>query len=163
MIDSEAPYWTYQWFYRTVNYQEASVHCFHWQILKLLFCQMSCLMRNQPNSFLPSLLCIRKVFRLLDFLHILLRYSLILKLIKWIQILIDLHTIANNDNAKQVFSCITNDWHKYSDPLLWDLKLSSGASCFHWSSMRCYYNLIGVHLWKFNWLDMIWKGTHLSI
>ena len=26
-------------------------------------------------------------------------------------------------------------------------KLSSGASCFHWSSLRCFYSLIGVHLW----------------
>ena len=36
---------------------------------------------------------------------------------------------------------------KYSDPFLWDSKLSSGASCFHWSSLRSFYNLIGVHLW----------------
>jgi hypothetical protein len=25
----------------------------------------------------------------------------------------------------------------FSDPLLWDSKLSSGASCIHWSSLRC--------------------------
>ena len=29
--------------------------------------------------------------------------------------------------------------NKHSDPLLWDSKLSSGASCFHWSSLRCFY------------------------
>ena len=49
--------------------------------------------------------------------------------------------------------------HKYSDPLLWDLKLSSGASCFHWS-LRCFYNFIGVHLWYIQLIGMIWKGTH---
>ena len=38
--------------------------------------------------------------------------------------------------------------NKYSDPLLWDSKLSSGASCFDWSLLRCFYNLIGVHLWS---------------
>ena len=26
--------------------------------------------------------------------------------------------------------------------------MSSGASCFHLSSLRCFYNLIGVHLWS---------------
>jgi hypothetical protein len=50
--------------------------------------------------------------------------------------------------------------HKYSDPLLWDSKLISGASCFHWSSLRCYFWLEST-CGKFNWLDMIWKGTHL--
>ena len=46
--------------------------------------------------------CIRKVFRPLEVLHILLPYSLILK---WItkQILIDLHKITHNDKWKQVF------------------------------------------------------------
>jgi hypothetical protein len=47
--------------------------------------------------------------------------------------------------------------HKYSDPLQWDSKLSSGASCFHWSSLRCFYNLES-SCGKSNWLDMIWKG-----
>ena len=37
--------------------------------------------------------------------------------------------------------------HKYSHPLLWYSKLSWGASCLHWSSLRCFYNLIGVCLW----------------
>ena len=37
--------------------------------------------------------------------------------------------------------------HKYSDPLIWDSKLSSGTSCFHWPSLRCFYNLSGVRLW----------------
>ena len=41
------------------------------------------------------------------------------------------------------------DWFwKYSDSLLWDWKLTSGASCFHWPSLRCFYNLIGVQLWS---------------
>ena len=26
---------------------------------------------------------------------------------------------------------------KYSDPFLWHSKLGSGASCYHWSSLRC--------------------------
>ena len=37
--------------------------------------------------------------------------------------------------------------HKYSHPLLWHWKLSSSASRFHWSSLKCFCNLIGVHLW----------------
>ena len=36
---------------------------------------------------------------------------------------------------------ITNKKHEYSVPLLWDSKWSSGASCSHWSSLRCLYNL----------------------
>ena len=42
--------------------------------------------------------------------------------------------------------------HKYLQPLPWHSKLSSGASCFHWSSLRCFYNLIGVYLW---WIQLI--------
>ena len=43
--------------------------------------------------------------------------------------------------------------HKYTDPLLWDSKLSSGASCIHRSSLRCFYNLIGVHLWSIQLIE----------
>ena len=63
---------------------------------------------------------------------------------------------------KQAFSnvckCII---YMFSDTLLWDSKLSSGASCFHWSSLRCFYteSFCG----EFNWLYIIWKGTYLSI
>ena len=32
-----------------------------------------------------------------------------------------------------------------SQPLPWSSKLSSGASCFHWSSLSGFYGLIGVH------------------
>lgn len=32
--------------------------------------------------------------------------------------------------------------HKYLHPLSWHLKLSSGASCYHGSSLRCFYDLI---------------------
>ena len=42
--------------------------------------------------------------------------------------------------------------HKYSVPLLLDWKLSSGVSCFHWSSLRCFYTLIGVHLWQIQFI-----------
>ena len=51
---------------------------------------------------------------------------------------------------------------KYSDPFTFS---SSGASCFHWLCLRCFYNLIvfTTTCGKFNWLDMIWKGTNLSI
>ena len=31
-------------------------------------------------------------------------------------------------------------------------KLSSGSSGFYWSSLRCFYNLIGKHLW---WIQLI--------
>ena len=41
-----------------------------------------------------------EVFRPLDFFHILLHYSLILKLIKYIFSLINLHTIPHNDKVK---------------------------------------------------------------
>ena len=51
----------------------------------------------------------------------------------------------------------TSYLHKYSDPLLWDSKLSSGASCFHWSSLRCFYNLIWVHLW----LIQLWRWENI--
>ena len=49
--------------------------------------------------------------------------------------------------------CIENEIQKCSiyisihTPLLWHFKLNSGASNILWSSMRCRYNLIGVHLW----------------
>ena len=53
-------------------------------------------------------------------------------------------------------------FHKYSDPLLRDSKLSSGASSFHWSSLRCFYNLEStcgiLYL-----LDMIWNGTFVDL
>jgi hypothetical protein len=45
----------------------------------------------------------REVFRPLDFFHILLRYSLILKCIISIFSLINLHTKPHNDKVKQVF------------------------------------------------------------
>ena len=48
--------------------------------------------------------------------------------------------------------------HKYSDLMLWDSKLSSGASCFHWSSLR-----LESTCGKFNWLDIIWKSTQLTV
>ena len=47
--------------------------------------------------------CIRKVFRPLDFFHILLLYSLILQWIKKSFPLINLHTIPHNDKGKKVF------------------------------------------------------------
>ena len=56
---------------------------------------------------------------------------------------------------KQVFRNFCNK--KIKDALLWDSKLSSGASCFHWSSLKCFYNLIGVHLVG-NSNDWTWFG-----
>ena len=53
--------------------------------------------------YFVSISVIRKEFRPLHFFHILFRYSLILKLIKYIFLLIIQHTIPHNDNAKQVF------------------------------------------------------------
>ena len=95
---------------------------------------------------------IRKVFRPLHFFHILLRYSLILKWIKCF-----FHTIPHNAEAKtgfqkclQMYSKLEIPYlHKHSDTLLWDSNLSSGASCFHWSSLRCFYNLFGVSTTRF--------------
>ena len=48
--------------------------------------------------------CHQKVFIPLDLFHILLGYSLTLKLIKLYFSLINLHTIPHNDKAKTVFS-----------------------------------------------------------
>ena len=50
--------------------------------------------------------------------------------------------------------------HEYSDPSLWDSKLSSGASCFLWNVSKTWLEST---CGKFNWLDMICKGTPLSI
>jgi hypothetical protein len=86
----------------------------------------------------------------------LLGYSLILKWIKNNFFTSSIHNTPIMTKRKQVFrnccKCIKKQknipyLHKDSDPLLWDSKLSSGASCFQWSSLRCFYNLIGVHLW----------------
>ena len=46
---------------------------------------------------------------------------------------------------------ITTFLHKYSDPFLWDLKLSSRAFCFHWSSLRCFYKWLESTFGQFNW------------
>jgi hypothetical protein len=46
--------------------------------------------------------CIRKVLRRLDFFHILLHYSLFLKLIHSFSPLINLHTIPHDDKAKNI-------------------------------------------------------------
>jgi hypothetical protein len=70
-----------------------------------------------PSDRAPEFLCgdgrtfqkdnhlqyLRKVFRPLDFFHILLVYSLILKWIKSCFSLINLHTIPHNDKAKTFF------------------------------------------------------------
>jgi hypothetical protein len=55
------------------------------------------------NTQQGTLQCIRKVFRPLDFFQILFRYSLTLKWIKYMFILI-LHTIMQNDKAKTKFA-----------------------------------------------------------
>ena len=52
------------------------------------------------NDINYSIQCIRKVFRPLDFFHILLRYSLILKYIQLLFFLVYLHTIPHNDKVK---------------------------------------------------------------
>jgi hypothetical protein len=54
-----------------------------------------------PRAGFADKQCIRKVFRPLDFFHILL--VLILKLIKYNIFLISLHTIAHIDKVKTVF------------------------------------------------------------
>ncbi len=99
--------------------------------------------------------CIRKVFTVLNFFHILLCYSLIPKSNKFIIFLKNLQTIPHTNKVKEV--CLNSlqiyekekksHVHKYSQPLPWHSKLSSSAFCLHRSSLRCFYNLIGVHLW----------------
>ena len=68
-----------------------------------------------------SIQCLRKVFRPLDFFHIMLRYRLILKLIKLFFPHINLHTLPHNDKAKTGFEIQPSEilhLHKFSDPLL---------------------------------------------
>ena len=83
--------------------------------------------------------------------YILLRCSFHLKWIKLLFSLINLHKILHNDKAKTHFCKFKINkkqkpyLRKCSEPLQWDSKLSSGASFFHWSSLRCFYNLIGAH------------------
>ena len=50
-----------------------------------------------------------------------------------------LHTIPHNDKYVIYISIQTLCYETWI--------LSSGASCFHWSSLRCFYSLFGVHLW----------------
>ena len=86
---------------------------------------------------------------------------------KIVKIKIYLYMIPNNNKAKQVFRHLKNPeityLHKYSDPLLWDSKLSSGGSC----SIDHPWDVSTISLesncGKLNWLDMIWKDTHLSV
>jgi hypothetical protein len=93
---------------------------------------------------IPCIQRVRKVLRPLDFSHILLQpYSKCVK----IYILSAIYTqYPIMTKRTQVFRNVCKRV-KNSDPLLGDSKLNSGASSFHWSSLRCFYNLIGVHLW----------------
>lgn len=65
------------------------------------------------------------------------------------------YTTPYNDHAKNLFfnkhfvSLFLKKipWeksHLHSQPLMWISKLSSGASCFHWSSLKCFSSWIGV-------------------
>ena len=74
-----------------------------------------------------------------DFFHILLRYGLVLKCIKLLFPLINLHRILHNDKLKTEIPYL----HKYSDPLLWDSKLSF---LFPLIILEMILQL-GVHLW----------------
>ena len=70
---------------------------------------------------------------------------------------------------KQVFRNSSNTFlpeiaylHKYSDHLLWESKLRSSA--FPLIILEMFLQLDwSTPVEKFNWLDMIWKGTHQSI
>ena len=78
---------------------------------------------------------------------------------------INLHSIHHDAKAKNRFF-LQMYWkgkaeilhgHKYSDPLLWYLKFSSGASHFSWSSLRCFLH----HDWSppvVNSIDWTWFG-----
>ena len=50
----------------------------------------------------------------------------------------------------------TNKYHMYITihSLCHATQISSGASCFHWSSLRCFYNFIRVHLWSIQSIDL---------
>ena len=79
------------------------------------------------------------------------------KCIKYFFSLINRHTIPHNDKAKTGLyikanvDCYANlNWaqvHPVSIDHPWDVSIT-------WLEFTCV---------KFNWLDMIWKGTHLSI
>lgn len=46
---------------------------------------------------------------------------------------------------------------------LWHSEPSSGAACFYWTSIRCFYRGLESTCGKFIGYDMIWKGTHMSM
>jgi hypothetical protein len=61
--------------------------------------EQHCVLNESPTH----VQCIRKVFRSLDFFHILLNYSLILKWIEEKNVCINLHNIPLDDKAKTGF------------------------------------------------------------
>lgn len=71
-----------------------------------------------------------------------------------------LHTTPNNDNVEKVFcKCIeTKEWESRVEKYL--LKLSSDASWFYWSSLRCFCTLIELHLWEILFTGYVWKKAH---
>jgi hypothetical protein len=103
---------------------------------------------------------ILKVFSPLHLYHMLLRYSLILKLIQLKMSIIKLHTISHNDKAKTLFLEIFANllrtkteilhFHKYSET--WNLAQVHPVSIDHQLDLESTCS-------KLNWLDMIWKGT----
>ena len=69
---------------------------------------------------------------------------------KWIQffkILSNLHIVPHNDEVRTGFSTFLQMYNLLFTQVFRPFAMSSGISCFHWSSLRCFYNLIGVHLW----------------
>ena len=107
------------------------------------------------------------VFRHLNFIHILLCGSLMLKLKKKTLPVFHLYSVLHNDKAKQNFRIfckfikkeknVISYWCNYQDPMLWHWHISLDHlwDLFtSWLETSC-----GI----FNWLDMIWTGTHPSI
>ncbi len=99
----------------------------------------------RPPSLFSILLCcslILQLFKLIVFFSLI--YTPHLIMTKWKQNFRNVYKFIKKKKTE------ISHLHKYSDPLQQHLKFSSGA----WLESTC---------GKINWVDMIWKGTHLSI
>jgi hypothetical protein len=114
------------------------------------------------NNLMLHLQCIRKVFRPLHLFHILLRHSLII----FASSIYTRYPIMTKQ--KQVLRNVCNINRKYL------IYITIQSLCYeNWNWAQVYSVSIDLPwdvstTWlestcgKFNWLDMIWKGAHLS-
>ena len=119
--------------------------------------------------------CIRKVFRPLDFFHILLSYSLILKWIrkKETSVIYSTHNNPIMTKRKQVYRIFCEVTKSNKQKHL--IYVSVQTICYETRNWAQVHPVSIDHPWDvsttwlvstcgtFNWLDMIWKGTHLYI